>query len=130
MNRIKLVLAAGACCVFASSAHLLNAQTAGYTSPERPGQGGAEYRQGSTYLDQGWSHDITQWWYYISQGAVFMPYEWFLALEQPVGEELFSAQDHMRELGFLLNPPDEKYNPHGLPVGLAKQPLNLDKGPY
>jgi hypothetical protein len=130
MNRIKLALTACACCAFVSSAQLLSAQTSNYNEPERPSQSGPEYRQGAAYLDQGWDKDTTQWWYYVSQGAVFMPYEWFLALEQPVGEEKFSAQDNLQRLGFLLNPPDEKYNPQGLPVGLAKQRLDLDKGPY
>jgi hypothetical protein len=130
MNRIKLALTACACCTFLLSAHLLNAQTSNYSGLEQSSKKAPEYRHGAAYLDQGWDNDTTQWWYYVSQGAVFIPYAWFLALEQPVGEELFSAQDNLQRLGFLLNPPDEKYNPQGLPVGLAKQRLDLDKGPY
>jgi hypothetical protein len=57
-----------------------------------------------------------------------MPYEWFLALEQAEGRELFSSPGHMSRLGFLVDPPHPRYNPHGLPVGFAKKTLALDKG--
>jgi hypothetical protein len=83
-----------------------------------------------TYLDQGWSVDTANWWYYLSQGTVFVPYEWLLALEQAEGRELFSAPGHMSRLGFLVDPPHPDYNPDGLPVGFAKRELALDQGVY
>jgi hypothetical protein len=92
---------------------------------DHPAYGGAV-----TYLDQGWSPETANWWYYLSQGTVFVPYEWFLALEQGDGQELFSAPGHMSRLGFLVDPPHPEYNPDGLPVGFAKRELALDQGPY
>jgi hypothetical protein len=83
-----------------------------------------------TYLDQGWSVDTARWWYSLTQGTAFMPYEWFLALEQPVGTELFSSPGNMQRLGFLVEPPDQRYNPHGLPVGFAKVSLDFDRQRY
>jgi hypothetical protein len=91
---------------------------------------GPDYSGGAIYLDQGWDHETTQWWYHVSQGTVFMPYAWFLALEQPVGAALFSAPGHLERLGFFSTPPNEEYNPDGLPVGFSKRALNLDQAPY
>jgi hypothetical protein len=83
-----------------------------------------------TYLDQGWSPDTARWWYFLSQGTAFMPYQWFLALEQPVGTELFSSPGNMKRLGFLIEPPDPRYNPAGLPVGFATVRLDFDRQRY
>jgi RoxA-like, cytochrome c-like len=90
----------------------------------------APYSGHATYLEQGWTSDTARWWYFLSQGTAFMPYEWFLALEQPVGTELFSAPGHMQRLGFLIEPPDQRYNPAGLPVGFAKTRLDVDRSRY
>lgn len=79
--------------------------------------------------DQGWDYDTAQWWYHVDQGTAFIPYEWFLALEQARGQELFRAPGNMERLGFFPNPPNN-FNPHGLPVGFSRTELNLDKGPY
>src|SRR5262249_30648621 len=102
-----------------------HAQEASYGSPTR-------YHAGAAYLDQGWGYDTAQWWYYVSQGTLFMPYPWFLALEQsnggtPVqagGEQLFAAPDHLERLGFLADGPSA-HNPRGLPVGFAVRPLDI-----
>ena len=86
----------------------------------------APYGGHATYLDQGWSTDATRWWYFLTQGTAFMPYPWFLALEQSAGTELFSAPGHLQRMGFLTEPPDQRYDPDGLPVGFAK--VTLDTG--
>jgi hypothetical protein len=90
----------------------------------------APYGGHVTYLDQGWTPDTARWWYFLSQGTAFMPYEWFLALEQPVGGERFSSPGNMQRLGFLIEPPDPRYNPHGLPVGFAKVKIDVDRDRY
>ena len=87
-----------------------------------------EYQSALRYLEQGWSADTANWWYYLSQGTVFAPYEWFLALEQADGQELFASPGNMSRMGFLVDPPHPEYNPDGLPVGFAKRELALDKG--
>ena len=90
----------------------------------------AQYGGHVTYLDQGWSADTARWWYSLTQGTAFVPYDWFLALEQASGTELFTSAGHMQRLGFLLEPPDQKYNPRGLPVGFAKVRLDVDRHRY
>jgi len=47
----------------------------------------------------GVGYDTAEWWHHVSQGAVFMPYQWFIALEQASGDELFAATDHLERLG-------------------------------
>ena len=53
---------------------------------------------GALYLDQGWGYDTAAWWYHVSQGTVFMPYHWFISLEQAAGDALFAAPDHLERL--------------------------------
>src|SRR5258705_11688117 len=62
-------------------------------------------RPEASYLDQGWGYDTAAWWYHVSQGGVFMPYQWFIALEQASGDELFAATDHLERLRFLPDLP-------------------------
>jgi hypothetical protein len=104
------------------------AQTA-YGGQGQP-YGSTPYGGNVTYLDQGWSVDTARWWYFLTQGTAFMPYEWFISLEQAVGTELFSSPGNLQRMGFLLEPPDYRYNPHGLPVGFAKVKLDVDRQRY
>jgi hypothetical protein len=76
-----------------------------------------------SYLDQGWGYDTVEWWYRVSQGAVFMPYQWFIALERASGDALFANSDHLERLGFIADPPSAA-NPRGLPVGVAIRQLD------
>jgi cytochrome c5 len=57
-------------------------------------------------LDQGWRMDERREFYHQSQGSVILPYEWFVALEQPeikfVGTVgLFRDADYLGRFGFL-----------------------------
>ena len=126
MKRLGMLLATITSGALAFSTLLVAPETVlGQETPGKPA-----YHAGAVYLDQGWDQDTTQWWYRVSQGTVFMPYAWFLALEQPVGEELFSAAGNLERLGFLPDPPGPQ-NPHGLPVGFSKRPVDLpDLKPY
>ncbi len=74
------------------------------------------------YLDQGWSPEDSQRFYFTSQGTQILPYEWFLALEQPDAEALFRDNQNMLRFRYLPQRPDAM-NPDGLPVGFVK-----DKG--
>lgn len=71
------------------------------------------------YLSQGWDSVTRQKVSYTSFGSRFIPYEWFLALEQPDSPTLFRDNAHMESLGFITASPDQ-FNPDGLPVGLAR----------
>lgn len=80
------------------------------------------------WVDQNWTQEEWEDWYHIPQGSAFevvIPYEWFIALEQPKLDPL------LREVSLLKDPsfmsgfgffPDDKRpdNPDELPVGFAK----------
>lgn len=82
-----------------------------------------------SYLDQGWGYDTAAWWYHVSQGTIFMPYQWFISLEQASGDELFAATDHLERLGFLADLPSAA-NPRGLPVGFTIRQLDFPTKAY
>lgn len=85
---------------------------------KEPGQ--PNERQKVIYLDQGWNADERQDFYYLSQGSQLVPYYWFLALELPDSEELFRSDRHMASLGYVTQPPEDRRNPDGLPIGFVK----------
>lgn len=70
------------------------------------------------YLDQGWSADARQQYYYTPQGSQLIPSDWFLAIEQPYTKELFRADDYLESFEFILGE-QNKYNPNGLPLGFV-----------
>ncbi len=79
-----------------------------------------DYRGNALHLPQGWTPDTRNRWHFISQGTALVPYEWFLALEQPGGGALLSSPANMQRLGFLIELADRDYNPDALPVGFDK----------
>lgn len=73
-------------------------------------------------LDQSWTTDTQQAFYFTDQGSRIMPYSWFLALEQSNNTNLFRNDENInayRYLPALAN----RWNPDALPVGFAK---NID----
>jgi hypothetical protein len=58
-----------------------------------------------------------------------MPYQWFIALEQASGDELFAAADHLERLSFLADLPSTS-NPRGLPVGFSISQLDWPSKQY
>ena len=72
------------------------------------------------YLDQGWSADERIQFYYTSQGSQLIPYDWFLALEQPDGFELLRSDKNMERLRFIPHAKDSQRNPDSLPIGFVK----------
>ena len=77
------------------------------------------------HLQQGWSADTIDRWHFISQGTPLIPYEWFLALEQPGQTALIRSPENLQKLGFLVEPAGQN-NLDGLAVGLYKLPVNFD----
>ncbi len=80
------------------------------------------------HLDQGWKpgwkNGQTNWYHHASQGTMIVPYDWFMALEQPsidpaAEPKLFSDPDYLSQFGFLRSKADTKYNPGNLPIGFA-----------
>ncbi len=73
------------------------------------------------YLDQGWSPADSIDFYTRPQGSRLIPFDWFLALEQPDSEDLFRSNEHVARLGYLPQSPCAS-NPDGLPVGFVRDP--------
>ena len=71
------------------------------------------------YLDQGWNESDSLWFYNTTQGSGFLPYEFFLALEQVDSTELIRANDNIDKFRYLPQKPTF-FNPDGLPVGFVK----------
>jgi RoxA-like, cytochrome c-like len=86
-------------------------------------------RGNALHLQQGWSADTIDHWHFISQGTPLIPYEWFLALEQPGQTALIRSPENLQNLGFLVEPVSQN-NPDGLAVGLYKLAVNFDQGKY
>src|ERR1700757_850434 len=67
--------------------------------------------------EQGWTDDQRLHFHHISQGTRLIPYEWFVALEQPClslfGCDLFDDKTYLARFGFLSSQTDPKLNPDG-----------------
>ena len=70
-------------------------------------------------LEQGWTKDTQELFYFTNQGSRMMPYDWFLALEQAESQELFRSKQNINAFRFLPAKPTD-LNPDGLPVGFVK----------
>lgn len=73
-----------------------------------------------TYIDQGWSMEERNWYYWVSQGSAVMSYDVFLAMEVADSEELFSSDENSARYGLIPEQADAQNNPDGLAIGLAK----------
>jgi len=98
-------------------------------SQNPPNYPAVQSRSNVPYLDHGWGNDTAEWWYHVSQGTIFMPYQWFISLEQASGDELFASADHLERLGFIADLPSAA-NPRGLPVGFAIRQLDWPTKQY
>ena len=72
------------------------------------------------FLDQGWSKDVREGYYHISQGTTVMPYDIFLNLEAAGSQDLFRSDANSERYGLTPDPADPKWNPDGLPIGPGK----------
>ena len=83
-----------------------------------------------TRAEQGWTDDQRLHFHHTSQGTRLIPYDWFVALEQPClslfGCDLFADKRYLARFGFLSSRTDPKLNPDGLPVGFARQETFYD----
>lgn len=80
-----------------------------------------EAESGPILLDQGWSPEIRERFYFTAQGSRMMPYRWFKALERADGEGLFADPEHLASFG-LLPAPASEHNPDGFPIGITVGP--------
>ncbi|TDF41993.1 hypothetical protein EYS14_03905 [Alteromonadaceae bacterium M269] len=76
------------------------------------------------YLNDGWTMDERETFYYTPQGTELLglEYEWFINLELPLSQELMVTEENMRGWGFIMSPaqrPSDR-NPGNLPVGFGR----------
>ncbi len=78
-------------------------------------------------LDQGWTPQQSEKFWFTSQGSRMMPYSWFLALEvaDPASQTLFTNPSNMSRYGFISVPPSAM-NKDGLPIGFTKDVGNTN----
>src|SRR5690348_18453062 len=78
-----------------------------------------------SHAEQGWTDDQRLHFHHTPQGTRLIPYDWFMALEQPClslfGCDLFTDKTYLTRFGFLSSQTDSKLNPNELPVGFARQ---------
>ena len=76
------------------------------------------------YLNQNWTEQERNQFYYTPQGSLLIPYSWYLALEQPDNPRLFNAPKHIERMRYIsADDYNQEYNPDGLPIGFAKEPM-------
>lgn len=71
------------------------------------------------FLEQGWTKNIRELFYYTPQGSRLIPYAWFMALEVPSGGKLFSKTENLTRYGLVPFGRKHPLNPGNLPVGLT-----------
>lgn len=82
---------------------------------------------GVMFLDQGWSPEIRERYYYTPQGSRLMPYSWFMALEQAGSMQRFASAEHLARFGWLEPTGGRtELNPGELPVGFAVDPVEVE----
>jgi hypothetical protein len=74
-------------------------------------------------LDQGWSEQEAETFYYTPQGSQLIPYAWFLTLEVDDAQSLFRDNANMARYGYITASAASAENPDALPVGFV-----LDSG--
>ena len=77
-------------------------------------------------LDQKWSKETADHFWWTSQGSQIVPYDWFLALEMPNSQELFSGNAHFERLRYITVSEKSAQNPGGLPIGYVKNREQVD----
>jgi mono/diheme cytochrome c family protein len=80
------------------------------------------------FLDQGWSKETRELYYYTPQGSRFIPYAWFMALEIADGQGMFADTAHLEGYGFIPADGPHPLNPGGLPIGFAIDPAGAKPG--
>ncbi|MCS5642353.1 MAG: cytochrome c [Dehalococcoidia bacterium] len=71
-----------------------------------------------TFLEQGITEEERAFLNHANQGTRFMPYRWFINIENAEGENLLGAKS-MRKYKYIIDDKSST-NPDGLPVGFTK----------
>lgn len=73
----------------------------------------------TVYLDQNWSNQDRQYFYFTDQGSRFISYDIFINLEQGSSDILFRDPGNMLRFGYIPVPASA-LNPDGLPIGFTR----------
>jgi mono/diheme cytochrome c family protein len=71
------------------------------------------------FLEQGWTKETRDLFYYTPQGSRVIPYAWFMALEVADGPGMFADTAHLQTYGFIPADGPHPLNPGMLPIGFA-----------
>lgn len=71
------------------------------------------------YLEQNWTEQDRQYFYFADQGSRLIPYNYFLHLEQADNKQLFRHDENILRFG-LIPAKKSQHNPYGLPIGLTR----------
>lgn len=71
------------------------------------------------YLEQNWTEQERQYFYFTDQGSRLLPYDYFLKLEQADSNQLFRSDENILRFG-LIPAKKSQRNPDGLPIGFAR----------
>jgi mono/diheme cytochrome c family protein len=74
------------------------------------------------YLDQGWSPELREQFYFTPQGSRMMPNAWFRALETLPGDARFADPANLARYGLIAPVGENDLNPDGYPIGFAVDP--------
>ncbi len=77
-------------------------------------------------LDQGWSDQTRQAFWFTAQGSEIIPYNYFLALEQAGSADRFASPSNFERYRYLPQSASAR-NPDGLPIGFVKH-VNANTG--
>jgi hypothetical protein len=76
------------------------------------------------YLNDGWTQDQRQTFYFTPQGTELLglEYQWFINLELPLSVELLATEGNLRGWGFIVDPAQRAtpQNPGNLAVGMGR----------
>ncbi|BFM14687.1 di-heme-cytochrome C peroxidase [Maricurvus nonylphenolicus] len=76
------------------------------------------------YLNDGWSQEERERFYYTPQGTELfgLEYQWFINLELPLSHNRLASEENMRGWGFVVDPGQRPSsgNPGNLPVGMGR----------
>ena len=75
--------------------------------------------QDISYLQQNWTDEDREYFYFADQGSRLVPYEFFLHLEQAENDSLLRDENNMSRLGFI-SADKSKNNLDALPIGMAR----------
>lgn len=110
-------------CVLLSSLSIVSAQ-----SDKQPDQPPTDI----IYLNQAWSAQDREKFYWGSQGSALLSYDIYLNLTLPDSNELFNSRTNSDRMGLLVDPVNPVANPDDLPIGVTKSVVTQGslKGSY